>query len=89
MDEYTTTFGRQMEIEDHFENCGAAWIDQKDFAAWLAQHDAEVAKAERNRTVALVKEVWESRCSPVMEPDECSICWLSSNILKKIEGANE
>lgn len=41
---------------------------------------------ERDRIIALVKGVWEDRCSPVMEPDECSVCWLVSNILEKIEG---
>lgn len=40
---------------------------------------------ERERIIALVNEVWEGRCSPVMEPDECSVCWLVSNIIEKIE----
>lgn len=46
-------------------------------------------KQERERIIELVKEVWESRCSPVMEPDECSVCWLVSNIIEKIEGEKE
>lgn len=56
----------------------------------IRQFDIELgAKQERQRIIALVKEVWEGRCSPVMEPDECSICWLVSNIIEKIEGENE
>lgn len=50
---------------------------------------ARAALSERRRIISLVKEVWEGRCSPVMEPDECSVCWLSSSIIKKIEGENE
>lgn len=58
----------------------------------LRQFDIELGvMQERKRIVALVKEVWESRCSPVMEPDECTVCWLVSSIIEKIEeeGANE
>lgn len=56
----------------------------------LRGYDIELGiKQERERIVALVKEVWEGRCSPVMEPDECSVCWLVSNIIEKIEGENE
>ena len=47
------------------------------------------AKQERERIIALVKEVWEGRCSPVMEPDECSVCWLVDGIIKKIRGESE
>ena len=51
---------------------------------------AKIARdLERERILTLVKGVWESRCSPLMEPDECSVCWLSSSIIKKIEGENE
>lgn len=56
----------------------------------LRGYDIELGrKLERERIVALVKEVWEGRCSPVMEPDECSVCWLVSNIIEKIEVENE
>ena len=57
--------------------------------ALVAVVETKIARAElceRRRIVAIVKEVWESRCSPVMEPDECPVCWLSSSILQKIEG---
>jgi hypothetical protein len=56
----------------------------------MRQFDIELgAKQERERIIALVKEVWEGRCSPVMERDECSVCWLVSNIIEKIEGENK
>jgi hypothetical protein len=72
---------------DHDEN-GKEPRDAQ-FHRWLAQHDAEVTKTERERIVSLVKEVWDGRCSPVMEPDECSVCWLVDGIIKKIRGENE
>lgn len=53
----------------------------------IRQFDIELgAKQERERIIALVKEVWEGRCAPVLEPDECSVCWLTHSLLRKIKG---
>lgn len=58
MDKYTTTVGKQIAIEAHFKNCKGTYIGQHDFIAWLAQHDAEISNAERQR---LAKTVWEEK----------------------------
>jgi len=59
MSEYTTTVGKEMEIEEHFKNCEGTYIDQHDFAAWLAQHDAEVAEETLNTTIMLLNSELE------------------------------
>jgi hypothetical protein len=41
---------------------------------------------ERARVVALLENAWGQVCSPVMEPDECSVCWLTENVIKAIKG---
>ena len=45
-------------FEEHFEHCEGSLYDGEDFVIWLAEHDAEVAKAERER---IAKAVWEEK----------------------------
>lgn len=42
-------------FEEHFEHCEGSLYDGDDFVIWLAQHDAEVARAERQRILGLLK----------------------------------
>lgn len=42
-------------FEEHFEHCEGSLYDGEDFAYWLAERDVEVAKAERERIVELLK----------------------------------
>jgi hypothetical protein len=44
----------QMDFEEHFEHCEGSLYDGDDFVTWLAQHDADVARAERERLLALL-----------------------------------
>jgi hypothetical protein len=46
----------QWDFEEHFKDCSRSPYDQHDFAGWIDQHDAEVAKAERERIVRVLAE---------------------------------
>jgi hypothetical protein len=55
----------------------------------MRQYDIDLGvKQERERVVALIEKAWAEVCSPVMEPDECNLCWLTDNIIKAVKGEN-
>lgn len=60
------------------ENQGYQW-DWNDcisqFDRWIAQHDAEVAKATENRIIKLLEKAKDCRCSPEYGVDYDNYCY--------------
>ena len=79
-----------LDFEEHFEHCEGSLYDGDDFVIWLAEHDHEVAKAERGRILKLLKahsnETWEEYNN---HEDGCDLCQNYYGIgvaIKLIEG---
>ena len=71
---------------EHFEHCEGSLYDGDDFVIWLAEHDAEVAKAERERII----EIAEGHRHVYSEEHfDCDVCVTLNQLIALIKGENE